>query len=103
MLQLLLTRQRCVGMQCTVELNGVKGSPSDAIVGSIERLGQDGVPVAGGHVCSLEGSWLGYIDFGGIRSPPIGCRVERSKVFYACSTLAASLANQNLSRILVAC
>ena len=54
--------------QCTVELNGVKGAPSDVIIGSIERLGHDGLPVDGDPVCTLEGSWLGFLDFGGIRS-----------------------------------
>jgi hypothetical protein len=54
--------------QCTVVLNGVKGAPSDVIIGSIERLGQDGLPVDGDPVCTLEGSWLGFLDFGGIRS-----------------------------------
>jgi hypothetical protein len=51
-----------------VELNGVKGAPSDVIIGSIDRLGHDGLPVDGDPVCTLEGSWLGFLDFGGIRS-----------------------------------
>jgi len=54
------------GVRCTVELNAVKGAPSDVVAGSIERFGKDGA-AQGGPVCAVEGSWLGYLDFDGVQ------------------------------------
>ena len=34
------------GVQCTVELNPLKGTPSDVIMGSVQRLDADGSPVS---------------------------------------------------------
>ncbi len=61
-------RDESNGIVCTIELDGLKPLPSDAFVGSIERVNAEGEAVS--TVCTVEGSWLGYLDFDGQRYAP---------------------------------
>eukprot|EP00802_Teleaulax_amphioxeia_P007212 Tamp_07218.p1 GENE.Tamp_07218~~Tamp_07218.p1 ORF type:complete len:462 (-),score=85.12 Tamp_07218:1145-2530(-) len=52
---------------CTVGLNPSSSLPSDAFVGQIERVDAQGNPTGAPPLASLQGSFLGFLDFDGKR------------------------------------
>ncbi len=52
-------------LTCCLYLNQTKHLPSDVFVGSIHKVNQEGEALE--TLCEVDGSFLGFLDFAGVR------------------------------------
>lgn len=76
------------GIRCTIQFSAQKGLPSDYLEGYIEKYDVRDSSKEGSVLCSVEGSWIGYVDFDQVRFWDI--RTAEKMTHYAPSSVLPS-------------